>query len=334
MIKMSGTLRNTHITWRISPHPLRKALAAAACAAAGLIGLAAIPAAASQTAAAVPRAAPPNQAPRSAVALAFDSTGSGFAFYRGADNAVYWRSFFGSGPWSAQRSIGGVIAGAPAAAMARTTLFMAARGTNNALWLRTMHLGTWGDWFSWGGALTSSPAISGTSDGRIDVFARGTDGAVWTRTLPSIYGGTLTPWKSLGGKVTTAPAVPNTLTEVYAAGTDHAVWVNSGSGWKRLSGRTYSAPAIGYIPQSNGGYVLVRGADNALWANGFGGGGSTGWRKIGGTLIDAPTAAGTREPAPHMIAAVIGADHAVWTTTYPADNGWWSGFTRVWVPEG
>jgi hypothetical protein len=35
-----------------------------------------------------------------------------------------------------------------------------------------------------------------------------------------------------------------------------------------------------------------------------------------------------------MIAAVIGTDHAVWTTMYPAGNSWWSGFTRAWVPEG
>jgi hypothetical protein len=160
------------------------------------------------------------------------------------------------------------------------------------------------------------------------VFARGTDGAIWTRGAP--VGGALGAWRSIGGRVTTAPAVPNGLTEVYAAGTDHAVWVNSGSGWTSLGGRTYSAPAIGYIPQGNGGFVYVRGTDNALWGDVVGGGGSSGWRKIGGSLIDAPAAAGTREPAPHTIVAVIGTDHAVWTT----NGGWSNTFTRAWVPEG
>ena len=272
---------------------------------------------------------PPDQAPRSAVALAFDPAGAGFAFYRGADNAVYTRTFSGPGPaWSAQSRVGGVITGAPAAAVARTTVVVAARGTDNALWLRMMHNGTWGDWASWGGALSSSPAVSGTADGRIDVFARGTDLAVWTRTLPA--GGALTPWRSIGGRVTTAPAVPNTLAEVYAAGTDHAVWVNSGSGWKSLGGRTYSAPAVGYLPQSNGGIVYVRGTDNALWGQGAPSGPvPASWRKIGGKLTDAP-AAETREPAIRAIVGVIGADHALWTTP----GAWSNTFTRAWAPVG
>jgi hypothetical protein len=47
-------------------------------------------------------------------------------------------------------------------------------------------------------------------------------------------------------------------------------------------------------------------------------------------LTDAPTAAGTREPAPHMIVVVIGADHALWTTTGGLSNT----FTRAWAPVG
>lgn len=326
MLEMS---RNTHINRRLSSHPLRKALAVTACAAGGLIGLAAVPAGAAQAAAGARAAVPPNQAPRSAVALAFDPAGAGFAFYRGADNAVYLRTFSGSGPaWSPQSRVGGVIAGAPAAAVAGATVVVAARGADNALWLRMMRNGAWGSWASWGGALTSSPAISGTAGGRIDVFARGTDLAVWTRTLPA--GGALTPWRSIGGRVTTAPAVPNTETGVYAAGTDHAVWVNYGSGWKSLGGRTYSAPAVGYIPQTNGGFVYVRGTDNALWLGVTSGPKTGSWLKIGGTLTDAPTAAGTREPAPHMIVGVIGADHALWTT----NGGWSNTFTRAWAPVG
>jgi hypothetical protein len=42
---------------------------------------------------------------------------------------------------------------------------------------------------------------------------------------------------------------------------------------------------------------------------------------------------GTREPTPHIIAAIRGTDHGVWTTVYPTGNRW-SGFTRAWVPKG
>lgn len=334
MSRMSFNVRGNS---RTPPHLPGTALAAVVCAVTGLLGLGAVPAGAALVPAVAPLAAPPNQAPRSAVALAYDSTGSGFAFYRGKDHAVYMRTFRGS-TWSAQRRIGGVIVGAPAAAVARTTVIVAARGKNNTLRLRMMHNGTWGQWTSWGGALSASPAITGGSDGRIDVFIRGKDNALWTRTLRP--GHRLTAWRSLGGRLASAPAavtIQDNFFEVAAVGTDHAVWTASTFGkwaWKRVGGRTYSAPAIGYIPQSNGEFILIRGTDNALWANGFGGGFSTGWRRIGSKLlIGAPTAAGTRESTPHMTAAIRGRDHAVWTTTYPVGNGW-SAFTRAWIPQG
>jgi hypothetical protein len=337
---MIRTSQGTHLRRRrhLSPDSFRKALAVAACAAAGLIGLAVVPAAAAQMARGASASVPPNQAPRSAAALAFDPAGAGFAFYRGADNAVYMRAFSGSGPaWSAQSRIGGVITGAPAAAVAHTTVVVAVRGADNALWLRTLRNGTWDRWTSWGGVLSASPAIAGGSDGRIDVFVRGTDNALWTRTLRA--GGPLTAWKSLGGRLSTGPAavtIQDNFFDVAAAGTDGAVWMTSTSGgwkWVPVGGRTYNAPAIGYIPQSNGAFLYVRGTDNALWGKGLAAGPvPPTWRKIGGALTDAPTAAGTREPppVPRTIVGVIGADHALWTTK----GGWSNIFTRAWVPVG
>ncbi len=106
------------------------------------------------------------------------------------------------------------------------------------------------------------------------------------------------------------------------------------SGWRWTSGggRTSSAPALGYIPQSNGEFLYARGTDNALWGKAGGGGSPGTWRKIGGLLTDAPTAAGTREPppTPRTVVGVIGADHALWTTK----GGWSNTFTRAWVPVG
>ena len=170
--------------------------------AATIMGLAAVPAAATRSAAA--GAVPPNQAPRSAVAVAFDSTGSGFAFYRGQDHAIYMRSLFGARAWSAQTRVGGYIRGAPSAAVARTTLVVAGRGTDNTLRLRMMHNGVWSHWSNWGGTLSASPAITGTSSGRIDAFIRGADHALWVRTLRP--GQRLTKWTRLGGQLSTAPA--------------------------------------------------------------------------------------------------------------------------------
>jgi len=307
----------------------RKTSILAACVAAGAFG--AIMPAATQTALA---AVPANQAPRSAVALAIDPGGTGYALFRGQDDAVYLRTVR-SGTWSAQTSLGGTIIGAPSVAIAgSSTVVAGARGTDNALWVRTLANGTWGSWRSWGGNMSASPAVAGTSDGSVYAFGRGPAGSLWTATMAP--GGTVSGWTALGGGVVTAPAAVSTApggVEVYAVGTDRAVWrdVLSGgrwSGWKWLGGASYSAPAAARIPGSSTVQVFVRGTDNALWADTGTAGAFGGWRKVGGVLIDGPAAAGT--PAPGADVAVRGTDTALWVTSRRA--GGWSAFTRAWAP--
>jgi peptidoglycan/xylan/chitin deacetylase (PgdA/CDA1 family) len=322
------------ISRRCWPHySARMAGIAAVCVALGISTLSAVPAAAHQSGAAAAPVVAANQAAKSAVAMVIDASGSGFAFYRGQGDAVYMRSFR-NGTWSAQTSIGGMIVGAPAAAITRNGVTVAARGTDSELWLREMFQGTWGPWHSWGGILSTSPALTGASDFRVDAFARGTDGALWTRTLPS--GRPLTAWQNLGGRLTTAPAAvtfgPGSI-NVYAAGSDHAVWTRSLAGgawsaWRSIGGRTYSAPAAAWIPQSNGAFVFARGTDNELYVDTFAAGRASGWRTLGGIVIDAPAAAGT--PANGMDVAIRGNDNAVWNKLLR--NGTWSAFTRAWVP--
>ena len=110
-------------------------------------------------------------------------------------------------------------------------MVVAARGTDNALWVRTLSNGAWGPWRSWGGTMSASPAIAGVSTGRIDAFSRGPNGALWTTTMSS--SGVLTAWTGLGGNVITAPAAVSPAAgsiELYAVGTDHAVWRDALSG--------------------------------------------------------------------------------------------------------
>ena len=72
----------------VQPSSFRKMRILAACVVAGACGAGVMPAA-TQTALAAVAA---NQAPRSAVTLAIDPAGTGYAFYRGQDNAVYLRT--------------------------------------------------------------------------------------------------------------------------------------------------------------------------------------------------------------------------------------------------
>ena len=313
----------------VQPSSFRKMRILAACVAAGACGAGVMPAA-TQTALAAVAA---NQAPRSAVTLAIDPAGTGYAFYRGQDNAVYLRTVR-DGTWSAQAGLGGAIIGAPSAAIAGSAVVVGARGTDNALWVRMLSNGTWGPWRSWGGTMSASPAIAGASDGRVYAFSRGPAGSLWTATMAP--GATPTAWAGLGGQFITSPAAVSTAAgsvEVYAVGTDRAVWRNalSGgrwSGWTWVGGVTYSAPAAAWVPGGNGVQVFVRGTDNALWANTGSAGGFGGWRKVGGVLIDSPAAAGS--PAPGVNVAVRGTDNAVWAASYRA--GRWSAFTQAWAP--
>jgi len=55
------------------------------------------------------------------------------------------------------------------------------RGTDNALWHKWQVApnGSWSNWASEGGVLTSNIAVASNQDGRLEVFALGTDQALW-----------------------------------------------------------------------------------------------------------------------------------------------------------
>ena len=62
-------------------------------------------------------------------------------------------------------------AGPDAASMNSGRLDLFARGTDNALWTRTLVGNTWTNWNSLGGTLNSNPASVSWGSGRIDVFS-------------------------------------------------------------------------------------------------------------------------------------------------------------------
>jgi peptidoglycan/xylan/chitin deacetylase (PgdA/CDA1 family) len=319
-----------------SPGPGRSSRRTTALLAAASVLLAALsvaPAGVSASSRHAAQIAPANQAPTSAVALAADPGGFDFAFYRGRDGAVYQRTFR-DGVWSAQTSIGGRIVGAPAAALAGSTLVVAARGTDSALWLRMNNQGTWGPWESLGGLLSAAPAVVGDAAGRIDVFVRGSDNRLYTRARPA--GGTWPPrWTSLEGGLASGPAAVSTGAggiDVYITGLNHAVWRRSRSsggwsGWQSLGGQTHTAPAATWNAQSGAAWVFVRGTNNMLYLR-PGTGASTAWQRLGGTLIDAPAAVATAGGGIDVV--VRGTDNALYSRLHR--SGAWSGWSRAWVP--
>jgi len=121
------------------------------------------------------------------------------------------------------------------------------------------------------GQIASGPAAVAFGSGRIDLYATGPDYAVWRRTL---LAGTWSGWSSIGGRTYTAPAAASTpatnTVRVFVRGTNNALDLNqnatgSWTGWQPLGGVLIDAPAA--VGTAAGGLdVVVRGADNALWA--------------------------------------------------------------------
>ncbi|WP_387492769.1 hypothetical protein [Photorhabdus sp. RM96S] len=82
------------------------------------------------------------------------------------------------------------------------------RGSDNALWhnwQNDTHSGSWSNWASLGGGLSSGPDVVENANGYIEVFVRATDNALWNikRTSPSSW----SSWASLGGTLIDASAI-------------------------------------------------------------------------------------------------------------------------------
>jgi hypothetical protein len=194
-----------------------------------------------------------------------------WVFARGTNHAVWYRRFSDArGTWGPWTSLGGRAIGAPGVTCvggSPTSPIVFGRGTDNALWQRSLGRG---GWISRGGRLASPPAglptVATNCPPRLDVFALGTDHAVWEFT-----GG----WHRVGGKSTAAPAavrLPSGETDLFVRGTDNALWINvrapgatAWQGWHRVGGVFTSAPAAGVFPFSPlTRSVLALGGDGSL----------------------------------------------------------------------
>ena len=105
-------------------------------------------------------------------------------FSRGTDNVLYtvWETAL-NGSWS--NWYGGfqyhTFASNSVVANDRNgSLTVVARGTDNAIYYCKLVSGSWTNWVSLGGGVTSDPALAVNQDGRLQIFVRGTDGVIYT----------------------------------------------------------------------------------------------------------------------------------------------------------
>lgn len=235
----------------------------------------------------------------------------------------------GCGAYSCWASEGGILTDSPGAASFRGRAYVFARGTDDALYVKSTVDGReYSDWRSLGGILTAAPAAA-SNDGRLYVFAKGTDDALYVKSSPDGYN--FTDWESLGGILTAPPAAASAsgILYVFARGTDNALYTmtaDSGTDfgrWKGLGGILEAAPAAaGFRGRI---YVYGMGTDAALYVRrSFSGTNFDEWDRLGGTLTAAPAAASTTD-ALHVYAN--GSDSALYEKVSTDGNGYseWAG---------
>lgn len=115
------------------------------------------------------------------------------AFVTGTDRAV-WEAVLHAGRWSPWQSIGGIVAGGPAAvAVPGGPVEVLVQSTGGVAYERS-YSGSWSAWTGLGGTLATSPAAAAPAAGTIDVVAGQTDGELYR---DSYAGGGWSGWQPL-----------------------------------------------------------------------------------------------------------------------------------------
>jgi hypothetical protein len=164
-------------------------------------------------------------------------------YARGADGAIWGRQEYArAGQWTSWHKIGKrLLPGtAPTALYTDRGIFIAAAGTDHAVWVGEDLMGSAGlTWHSIGGRTNSTPGLASPSGGVVVAFLRGTGNVAWYREFLGQTAGVTTGWHSLGGTLTsgvTALTDPVTgYTSVFALGPDNTPWADSGT-WPALGG--------------------------------------------------------------------------------------------------
>ena len=265
-------------------------------------------------------------------------------FFRGSDNALWWKHWNGA-TWTTAASQGGILTSDPVAASPGSgQIAVFVRGSDSAIWEKTTTNGgsTWSGWHSLGGQIPAgtSPAVCSWGSDRLDVFVQGTDGQLWHKWY---IGTSWSGWQSLGGKLTSSAAATTALRssriDVFVRGTDGAVWYKdwngaAWSGWHSLGGQIPVNTVPAACSWSSGRVDLfANGTDGQLWWKYTTNGGSswTGWqalgRPLGESLTSSPAAAA---PASGIMDVFVrGGNNGLWERTY--GSGSWSGWTSIAV---
>lgn len=208
----------------------------------------------------------------------------------GTTKLMYIRSL--STGWKQVGPVAGSCLGSPAAVITGSTLTVACRGTNNALYYNQAAVPSSGlpqftsGWKNLGGVLTAAPAVAPVG-GTLTFFVPGIGGRIYTRTLTT--GFAAQPWTCLGAPAAALPS-PGGAAIFACEGTNRALYwaANTGSGWPgatSLGGTLTGGPAI--AATSRVPLFLGEGTTKAVYERTL----TAGFSSLGGSVVNGVGAA-------------------------------------------
>jgi hypothetical protein len=272
-------------------------------------------------------AAPPAPSPGITPGAATAGAGGPVDLFYTATDGTVWTGPAGGTPGPFTQVSNGRLTSGPSAIVAGGTEYVFGQASDHALWWASSgpH-GSWTNWSSLGGNITSKPGavFRGPSAQDYSVYARGTDGAVWARDHSTAgWGG----WHSIGGNLLTGvgPAAAYISgTYVLVVGIDKQLYIQhvGVTGFTKAGGQTTAAPALAAISGALVGFV--RGTDSVGYYHRFLNT-SPGWNKMGGVFNSGLTAVGVGSTT---YTFGLGTDNQVyrnigtWTSYPPTFSGW------------
>jgi hypothetical protein len=280
-----------------------------------------------------------------AVSVAVSASGEEYAFWEGA-NAALWMATNTGGTWTGPTSPGmGPLGSEPTVAIDGSNVFVFWKGQNAALWMAVWNGSTWTGPTSPGmGPLGSPPAATyDAATGDVDVFWKGSDSNLWGAS----YAASSTTWT---GPVNDGfgPLGSQPTAGSDAAGNIYVYWQGSGNnthvweGWYSHTSTTWSGPVdlgtwtgnTGSQPTTavtNAGnqYLYWQGLDGNLYEAYWNGTTWVGWNSLGnGPLNSAPAAGVTPAASPTTLYVQWqGTDLNLWGATLTFSNSSWTGPT-------
>ena len=182
---------------------------------------------------------------------------------RGADDAVWLRTWTPASGWQAWRTIGGKSLGTPGLTCVGEGAgdpVVYVRGLDRALWRHA------GAWTKIGGTPASDPgglaAVGSDCPDGEHVFSVSTDGYLWEWAQA-------TGWRRVGGRSSVAPSatlLPDGSTDLFARAPDDAAWVahrpagaTAFEPFQKIGGGTFTSAVTGFVDTTEPADRLVLG---------------------------------------------------------------------------